>query len=128
MIHSRLLFVSRFFANLWNLTFFEGSDQPRTMAQLVERRVVTWEVVSSTPAGPTLRVLKYLTNKCYLCNYISKWLDFKSYRIKTVNRRLTVLPFQGGTLKNPHTIRKESGVKFPVLWLSFSLANVAGLA
>ena len=33
-----------------------------------------------TPAGPTLRVLKYLRNKCYLCNYISKWLDFKSSR------------------------------------------------
>ena len=47
------------------------------MAQLVEHRVVTREVVSSTPAGPTLRVLKYLRNKCYLCNYISKWLDFK---------------------------------------------------
>ena len=24
-----------------------------------------------------------------------------------------------GTLKNPHTIRKEQGMKFPVLWLSF---------
>ena len=28
------------------------------VAQLVEHRVVTREVVSSTPAGPTLRVLK----------------------------------------------------------------------
>ena len=28
------------------------------VAQLVEHRVVTQEVVSSTPAGPTLRVLK----------------------------------------------------------------------
>ena len=42
------------------------------MAQLVEHRVVTREVVSSTPAGPTLRVLKYLRNKCYLCN-LSTW-------------------------------------------------------
>ena len=40
------------------------------MAQLVEHWVVTREVVSSTPAGPTLRVLKYLRNKCYLCNYM----------------------------------------------------------
>ena len=24
-----------------------------------------------------------------------------------------------GTLKNPHTIQKEQGMKFPVLWLSF---------
>ena len=24
-----------------------------------------------------------------------------------------------GTLTNPHTIRKEQGMKFPVLWLSF---------
>ena len=23
-----------------------------------------------------------------------------------------------GTLKNPHTIRKEQGMKFPVLWLA----------
>ena len=50
------------------------------MARLVEHRVVTREVASSTPAGPTLRVLKYLRNKCYLCNNISKWLDFKSSR------------------------------------------------
>ena len=50
------------------------------IAQLVEHRVVTQEVASSTPAGPTLRVLKYLRIKCYLCNYISKWLDFKSSR------------------------------------------------
>ena len=28
------------------------------LAQLVEHRAVTREVVSSTPAGPTLRVLK----------------------------------------------------------------------
>ena len=28
------------------------------VAQLVEHRAVMWEVVSSTPAGPTLRVLK----------------------------------------------------------------------
>ena len=31
---------------------------PRPVAQLVEHRVVVREVVSSTPAGPTLRVLK----------------------------------------------------------------------
>ena len=28
------------------------------VAHLVEHQAVTWEVVSSTPAGPTLRVLK----------------------------------------------------------------------
>ena len=28
------------------------------VAQLIEHQVVTWEAVSSTPAGPTLRVLK----------------------------------------------------------------------
>ena len=32
--------------------------RPRPVAQLVEHRVVVREVVSSTPAGPTLRVLK----------------------------------------------------------------------
>ena len=45
------------------------------VAQLVEHRAVTREVVSSTPAGPTLRVFKYLRRKCCLCNYICKWLD-----------------------------------------------------
>ena len=29
-----------------------------------------------TPAGPTLRVFKYLRRKCCLCNDICKWLDF----------------------------------------------------
>ena len=64
-----------------------GQINRAPMAQLVEHRVVTREVVSSTPAGPTLRVLKYLRNKCFLCNHISKWLDFKSSRIRTINRR-----------------------------------------
>ena len=56
------------------------------MVQMVEHRVVTREIVSSTPARPTFRVLKYLRNKCYLYNYIIKWLDFKSW-IRTINRR-----------------------------------------
>ena len=43
--------------------------------QLVEHRAFTWEVVSSTPAGPTLRVFKYPRRKCCLGNYICKWLD-----------------------------------------------------
>ena len=34
------------------------SDYRAPVAQLIEHRVVTREVVSSTPAGPTLRVLK----------------------------------------------------------------------
>ena len=46
-----------------------------TVAQLVKHRAVTREVVSSTPAGPTLRVFKKLRRKCCLCNYICKWLD-----------------------------------------------------
>ena len=45
------------------------------VAQLTEHRAVTREVVSSTPAGPTLRVFKKLRRKCCLCNYICKWLD-----------------------------------------------------
>ena len=40
------------------------------VAQLVEHRAVTREVVSSTPAGPTLRVFKWLRRLCCLCNYI----------------------------------------------------------
>ena len=81
------------------------------MAQLVEHRVVTQEVVSSTPAGPTLRVLKYLRNRCYFCNYISKWLDFKSSWIRTINRRphLTVpcLKCPRGTLNHSKRARHE---------------------
>ena len=33
-------------------------DDRASVAQLVEHRVVMQEVVNSTPAGPTLRVLK----------------------------------------------------------------------
>ena len=87
--------------------------------------------MSSTPAGPTLRVLKYLRIKCYLCNYNSKWLDLKSSRIRTINRRprLTVPSmFKMSTWDVKYTIRKEYGVKFPVMWLSFSLVNVASSA
>ena len=38
---------------------------------MVEHRTVTRKVVSSTPAGPTLRV-----------NYICKWLDFQVFSDK----------------------------------------------
>ena len=45
------------------------------------------EVVSSTPAGPTLRVLT-----CCLCNYINKRLDFqvfsdKDYKPEVVSQK-----------------------------------------
>ena len=50
----------------------------RTGGSVVEHRAVTREVVSSTPTGPTLRVLR----KCCLCNYISKWLDFQVFSDK----------------------------------------------
>ena len=53
-----------------------------TVAQLVEHRAVMREVVSSTPAGPTLRVIKYLKRKCCLSNYISKSLDFQVFSDK----------------------------------------------
>ena len=103
------------------------------MAPLVEHRVVTREVVSSTPAGPTLRVLKYLRSKCYLSNYISKWLDFKSSQIRTIQRRprLTVpymfKMFTWDVKERPYHSKRD-GVKFPVLWLSFFIVNVAGSA
>ena len=38
-------------------------DDRAPVAQLIEHRVVTREVVSSTPAGPTLRVLKITEEK-----------------------------------------------------------------
>ena len=40
------------------LRMTEISSEPRLVAQLVEHQVVVREVVSSTPAGATLRVLK----------------------------------------------------------------------
>jgi len=49
------------------------------VAQLVEHQAITPEVVSSTPARPTLTVLKQLKRKCCLCNYISKWLAFQVF-------------------------------------------------
>ena len=52
------------------------------MAQFVEHRDVTREVVSSIRAGPTLRVFKKLKKKCCLCNYICKRLDFQVFSDK----------------------------------------------
>ena len=48
------------------------------VAQLVEHRTVTQEVVSSTPAGHRV----FLRRKCFLCNYICKWLDFQVFSDK----------------------------------------------
>ena len=39
-------------------TFLSAKFHRAPLAQLVEQRAVTREVVSSTPAGPTLRVFK----------------------------------------------------------------------
>ena len=50
---------------------------------------------------------------CCLCNYIYIWLDIKSSRIKTINRRprLTALHWSGscGTLKNAWHCSKRVG-------------------
>ena len=49
-------FVINFANNIFWHTIPQFNRAP--LAQLVEHRAVTREVVSSTPAGPTLRVLK----------------------------------------------------------------------
>ena len=113
LIHSRLLFVSLEICATW--CSLKGMINRAPMAQLVEHRVVTREVVSSTAAGPTLRVLKYLRIKCYLCNYISKWLDLKSSRIRTINRRSRLeVPsmFKMSTWDVKYTIRKEKSTEW----------------
>ena len=48
------------------------------VAQMVEHQAAIREVVSSIPAGPTLRVFNTLRRKCCLCNYIRKWLRLSS--------------------------------------------------
>ena len=40
-----------------------AGSRAEPVAQLIEHRVVTREVLSSTPAGPTLRVLKITEEK-----------------------------------------------------------------
>ena len=47
---------------------------------------------------------------------------------KETTQYLPCLKCSREKLNNPHTIRKEYGVKFPVLWLSFSPVTVAGSA
>ena len=43
---------------IWPTGFCSKPDHHAPVAQLVEHRAVTREVVSLTPAGPTLRVFK----------------------------------------------------------------------
>ena len=72
----------------WNLNFdllhdlIVWRNYLAPVAQLAEHRAAMREVVSSTPAGPTLKVLKWLRTKCCLCNYIRKWLDFQVFSDK----------------------------------------------
>ena len=73
------------------------------VAQLVEHRVIMREVVILTPTNT--QGLKIIEQKV-----LSKWLDFKSSPIRTISRRsliATLVVNNCGTLKNPHTIRKE---------------------
>ena len=104
------------------------------MAQLVEHWAVMREVVSLTPAGPTLRVLK--NNGVVSAAFViapANSLTFKSSRIRTISwrpRLTTLVANNCGTLKNPHTVRKELGTEFPVLWSGLypSQKHLAGLA
>ena len=78
------------------------------VAQLIEHRLIMREVVSSTPTGPTLRVLKLVSRKCLITS--ANGSTFQSSSIMTLSRRsrLTTLVVNNcGTLKNPDTIRKE---------------------
>ena len=88
LVHSRLLFVSSFF--FWKFVHLDvlwrvWSTAHRWFSWLSigMSRVISWVQLRPT----NIQLLKYLRNKCYLCNYISKWLDFKSSRIRTINRR-----------------------------------------
>jgi len=40
------------------------------------------EVMSLPAARPTLRALKYLRRKGFLCNYTCNWLDFQVFSDK----------------------------------------------
>ena len=76
-------FLSRFFRKIGKINgkkFIFNFIKP--VAQLVEHRDVKRETVSSTAAGPSLRVLKQVRRKGCLCNYISKWLDFQVFSDK----------------------------------------------
>ena len=103
------------------------------VAQLVEHWAVMQEVVSLTPAGPTLRVLK--NNGVVSAAFViasANSLTFKSSRIRTISwrpRLTTLVANNCGTLKNPHTVRKELGTEFPVLWSGLypSQKHLAGL-
>ena len=76
------------------------------VAQLVEHRVIMREVVILTPTNT--QGLKITEQKV-----LSKWLDFKSSRRSLIT---TLVVNNCGALKNPHTIRKEYGTEFRVLW------------
>ena len=90
------------------------------------------EVMSSTPAGPTCRLLKLLSRWCCLCNYISKWIDFQvfSSRIRTINRRshLTALVTKlitVGYIKEPTHYSESVGHRVPgvVVWHLWDRSN-----
>ena len=60
-----------------------SGSNPALVAQLVEHRAVTREVVSSSPAGPTLRVFKELCLPFYkqrFCFKSFKGIPTKSFR------------------------------------------------
>ena len=87
------------------------NDNRLAVAQVVDHRAASMrEVVSSTPAGPTLRVLTLLMRKCCLCNSICKWLDFEAHR-----PRLTLLAWN---VKEPTHCSKRVGDVVPVVVVS----------
>ena len=92
------------------------------VAQLVEHRVVMREVESSTHS--ILRVLKELSRKCCLCNYVSKWLDCQVFSDKNYKREV---PSHNpcrinncGMLKNPQLFVKSRARSFRCCSLAFT--------
>ena len=80
----------------------------------VEQRVVTREVVSSTPAGSTLRTLKELSRKRCLCDYISKDVQVFSnedYKPGSVSRFLQLSTLWD--VKEPTHLSKRVGHEVP---------------
>ena len=89
------------------------------MAQLVGHQAVMQEVESLTLARPTRRVLKLLSRKCCLCNYVSKWLAFQVFSDKDCKLEV----------QSHNPIRKRVGHRVPsvVVW-PLPKSKTSGLA
>ena len=99
------------------------------MAQLVEHRAIMRELLGSNPGRINTQDLKITEEKCCLCNFMYKWLDFQVNRRPRLTNIVYVQFISSlSDVKEPTHYSRRVGDEVPsVVTVLFSPVEVAGM-